>query len=252
MSKHINTENVNKLNIKTPIVVNIDAVAENLPFIEITFHKHVKATPLVDTGAQVSLLNEALYKKLKNAGELRATDITLSAANGTPLIVLGEAIAYFTFRGKECAGKFVIVRKLNMNCLLGMTTLADMGVIVDTTTNEVYFKHEQPECAGLLNKQLTIEPNSQHIAYVRTKCNLFREIAVVEGLANSDEYVVLPSCLNIASSRKIPVYVHNVTNHQITIARNTQLVNVIPIGDNDLEMPTAKKFSKLLFLQKKI
>ena len=72
-----------------------------------------KFRSLVDSGAEVSLMHERVFKSLKNRPKLMRKSINLQTAGHTPLNVLGCVNVDITIGGTVMCQEFIVTSELN-------------------------------------------------------------------------------------------------------------------------------------------
>ena len=55
----------------------------------------------IDSGAQVNVMPESIYKTLKQKSELKPTKVKLAAYNGSQILVIGQCEGKINYRGKN-------------------------------------------------------------------------------------------------------------------------------------------------------
>jgi len=84
---------------------------------------------LVDTGAEVSIMHEKVFKELKGV-ELKQKEVALQSATGSALLVKGVTDLEFKLGQKTFKHRFVVVSNLNRNFILGNDWLEINGAIL--------------------------------------------------------------------------------------------------------------------------
>ena len=74
---------------------------------------------LIDTGSQLTILNESVFQNMRVKPLLNPSKVVLNSANGSSLQVKGEAEITFKIRGMKLTHKFVIVSDLSRSVILG-------------------------------------------------------------------------------------------------------------------------------------
>ncbi len=85
---------------------------------------------MLDSGAEVLLINRRIYDGLKVKPKLSKNQVNLSTAGGTPLYIDGCADITFEIGGLRMSHVFYVVRNLNRNIILGQDWLRANGVRV--------------------------------------------------------------------------------------------------------------------------
>lgn len=87
-----------------------------------------KLRALLDTGAEVSIISNRIFKMLPNKPRLRKESMTLQSVSSTPLKVIGSADISFQITHLTLRHKFYVVDGMNRNCILGLDFLKQNGV----------------------------------------------------------------------------------------------------------------------------
>ena len=83
---------------------------------------------MVDSGAEVSLINVKIYQPLKVKMPLRKINVNLKSVNGEQLKVHGWINLNFLLKGTNLSHTFYIVSNMNRNIILGQDWLIKHGV----------------------------------------------------------------------------------------------------------------------------
>lgn len=65
----------------------------------------------VDSGSKFTVIEETVYQKLQPVPKLLSTDVFLAAYDGTPLVVLGEALVHVTFHNRQFKTTLIVVQR---------------------------------------------------------------------------------------------------------------------------------------------
>ena len=76
---------------------------------------------LVDTGAEVSVMSDRVYRSLRPIPELQKRKVNLQAANGSPLHIDGLARLQIKIGNQVTPHDFFVIKNLNRNFILGVT-----------------------------------------------------------------------------------------------------------------------------------
>ena len=74
---------------------------------------------LVDSGAELTLINKKIYDSLKYKVPIKRKNIALQSANGSSINALGEIELSFKMGGLKLEHNFIVVSNLNRGVLLG-------------------------------------------------------------------------------------------------------------------------------------
>ena len=83
---------------------------------------------LVDSGAQVSLINRKLYNNLRYKPRITKEPIILNSVSGEKLHIDGVAHLEFNMKGTKVKHKFFVTPDINRNMILGIDFLTQNGV----------------------------------------------------------------------------------------------------------------------------
>ena len=86
--------------------------------------KKQKWRALVDTGAEVSVMSEKMYSRIRNKSGLKSTSYALQGAGGKPLNVLGVTTLSFKLGSKNFTQKFHVISHASRNLILGTDFLS--------------------------------------------------------------------------------------------------------------------------------
>lgn len=101
-------------------VITLSEPHDNRPFARIKIYE-VVIKALLDSGSQITLINEKTYLKLKREKpKLLPCPTIVCSANGTELTVLGQVYLPFTFADRVKVIHTLIVKHLSADCILGM------------------------------------------------------------------------------------------------------------------------------------
>ena len=94
---------------------------------------------LFDTGSQATLLNWQTFLKLKRRPSLERINVSLNAANGSGLTVLGKTDLRFDIGGHECVRPTIIVKGLAIECIIGHDTITAEAIVIDAKGKKLIF-----------------------------------------------------------------------------------------------------------------
>jgi predicted aspartyl protease len=84
---------------------------------------------LVDTGAEVSVIHERVFRQIKGL-VLKRSNMSILSATGSSLKVAGTTVINFKLGKKEFKHEFVVVSNLNRTFILGKDWLESQGAIL--------------------------------------------------------------------------------------------------------------------------
>ena len=128
---------------------------------------------LVDTGSAASILSTNVFMNLKNRPTLVETDLTLTAADGGNLNVLGTVDLQFSLENGSFCHEFVVAEVDDLEGILGMDFLEQHNVTIQVAQGVLMFADQQlvrlekdytSLCTRVkLSKKVVIPPDSEVI-----------------------------------------------------------------------------------------
>ena len=95
---------------------------------------------LVDSGAEISLINRRITEHFPEAELFRSTEVTLHTATGTAITVAGEIKLTFRIGKQYIEYTFIVAENLTQNVILGRHCLRRHGMKIDYGTNGLQFR----------------------------------------------------------------------------------------------------------------
>lgn len=83
---------------------------------------------LVDTGAEISVIHQNVFKSLPFKHKLSKTNARLQSVNGGSLSVIGSTEISFYIGNQRLTHKFIVATGINKNVILGKDWLTKFGV----------------------------------------------------------------------------------------------------------------------------
>ena len=157
----------------SPVLMNFSNNS-SATFIKINC-KGSKIKALLDSGAEITVINESFAKKLKLKTTLNP-GVNLIGANNKPLEATGCTILEFEIGQIKLRQKAVVVKNLSTNLLLGTDWLKKNGIIMNYERNNLTLgktqikletKQIQTECVMSAVNNIEIKPFSSHIEWVK-------------------------------------------------------------------------------------
>ena len=211
---------------------------------------------LVDTGAELSLINEKVYKHLKFQPALKKTSIALQSANGSNIKVLGTVDLELKIAGMKITQNFIVVSDLNRNVILGRDFLVKNKVVLyydlmKMRINGAYVPLENDvhvSSISRLTKTFTMKPRTVYLVkaqvrksfYFDSESNYSLEPTEKGFLHNQPEIEINPVVVTLTKSQFFPVQITNNSNKHIRLKKGCILgkiknVNVINTVDTSLK-----------------
>ena len=131
-----------------------------------------KLKGLWDSGADISCMALAQYKKLKVKPHLNRFTNTLTSANGSEIKSRGSARLQFSVGKFNFAHEVVIVDNLKSNLIIGSDIMADHGFILDMAARQIKKNHRVNEIRGdnpigRSNHSFTVEPLQARVLEIK-------------------------------------------------------------------------------------
>ena len=113
---------------------------------------------LIDTGADVSVISEQLFKGL-DVIITKIPSVSLKSATGDRVRVLGEANIVISVGGRQVETKFLVVSGIKTDCILGVDFLHSNRVVMDSGTKRFFW----PDKAGVARaaKAIIVPPRTE-------------------------------------------------------------------------------------------
>ena len=103
----------------------------------------VKVDALIDTGAQVTLLNKKIFDKIQPQPSLKRTSVSVSGAcTGSELRVVGVAKLNLTLGNINILWPVYVCENINIPMLLGEDFLRDNGILIDFSNDRLLVKRK--------------------------------------------------------------------------------------------------------------
>ena len=193
---------------------------------------------LIDTGSELTLLNERVFNRLRKRPSLQKSNIALQSANGSEMRVKGKAILDLKIQGMKFSHEFVIVNDLNRTAILGRDFLISNGARLYFDLNkirirDVYVPMERDihlAANARAAQAIKLKPQTTYIAYAVVKdnkyflkdCDYSFTPAKRGLLLTQPEIKVLPSLVKLKNG-KIPIQVSNTANRTLKIYKGCVL-----------------------------
>jgi hypothetical protein len=217
---------------------------------------------LIDSGANISLVNHAIYERLRPHGRppLRRYATPMVTADGTPMRVYG--CATFDLRVGEDSGTYshkMCVADVGVDMIMGYDFLRKYEAVLDFGGGSLTLRDaEDPQedvasgtgggrCKVVVSRTITVPAGQE--AIVQGKCvGTFNEFT---GLMEPLEKFKQKHCMLVAHAavtagpKGVPVRVFNVSDSAVTLYKNTAVAEctsaeVMHVGDGDLDSLDAR------------
>lgn len=192
----------------------------------------ISCTCLLDTGSNISIINQSVFDALPNRPPLRKTTVRAKTASQDNLPLSGRAAVQFDFCGTRVVVPVFVSESIDVPCLLGLDFLHVCPCVIDIQQSRLVLtpaeavrsvSAEAVSVGNVVVSGHTVVPPGEEIvvrAFV-PNCD-YRGPAVVhpeleiEGL----EFI---SVLVEVSSPSVPCVVRNITTEPISIPKRSEL-----------------------------
>lgn len=178
---------------------------------------------LIDSGAEISTVNYATFRKLSNRPELTPVPFPVTAAEGSLIRTKGMAELSFSLGKQKMTCDFVIVDGVANDVILGADILEKEQLIVDSSNKEIRRKAKN---LAYIGQAITINPNSEALVQINSNVSTLCSVRSCEGIVFPDA-LVQP---NKTGSFKLPI--QNITDQPLRIDRGAN-VGIISLVVND-------------------
>jgi hypothetical protein len=195
---------------------------------------------LLDTGSEVSLVPVTMIGNL----QLEPTPHKLSAANGTPIVVLGRAKVPI-YLGTRRFTVDALVTEHVLEMIIGISWLKEHRakwdfhhnkISIDGVSHTLCSKHENAWCRRVIvAEDVTIPPRSEYVLMTNVA---YRDISAAQS-TNDDEWMTeasepvrglhVPHTLIASDVHKVPVRIMNSTAKPITLKARTVVADMNPV-----------------------
>ena len=195
---------------------------------------------LLDTGAHATLIDINVYNALKNKVPLNKCKVNLSAAEGSPLKVLGY-IKYKIKIGQEpIEYPFIVVSGLNRNIILGRDFIYKNRINFYSDLKQIKIKGSYVPLSNdneinnitRLAASITLKPNTSYLLNMRTNKRFQNEkntplifTPTEQGFLTSLPDVHVAQAV-VSYDKLLPVRISNMSNHKIRLRKGCVLGRV--------------------------
>lgn len=195
---------------------------------------------LVDTGSVASILSKNVFMTLKNRPVLVETDLSLTAADGGRLNILGTVDLHFNLGNYSFCHEFIVAEIDDLNGILGMDFLEQHDVKIHIAQGILMFADQQqvqldkdysPVCARVkLSKRVVIPPDSEVIIpgyAVGVKDTSVNNIVEPFQFLQEKGLLVARTLVN---SENIQFSVANISNKPVRFEKHTTVATLQPVN----------------------
>lgn len=195
---------------------------------------------LVDTGSVASILSKNVFMTLKNRPVLVETDLSLTAADGGRLNILGTVDLHFNLGNYSFCHEFIVAEIDDLNGILGMDFLEQHDVKIHIAQGILMFADQQqvqldkdysPVCARVkLSRRVVIPPDSEVIIpgyAVGVKDTSVNNIVEPFQFLQEKGLLVARTLVN---SENIQFSVANISNKPVRFEKHTTVATLQPVN----------------------
>ncbi len=212
-----------------------------------------KCKVIVDSGAESTLVDYSVAKKLNLIIHEETDSVQYITANGEKLKTLGWSIMEVIIGSYKFRQKCVVVKNLCTNILLGTDALVTHGIILNYLTKtlsvgnvslELFTKGEQFSFCLATSRRVEIKPLGSHVEWVKVPASFIKPVLVQGELLS---HVKVSNGLFEITDGKVPVIMLNQKMHPVVIEKGQRLavaekVKMVNVVSNT---PEAKMLDKL-------
>ena len=201
---------------------------------------------LIDTGSELTLLNERIYDSLMYKPMIIKDKLTLHSANGSDMTVLGRINLDFKIQGLKFNHNFVVVRDLTRNVILGRDFLIENGARLYFDLNKIRIRNvyiPMENDVHLASKvrashHMTLAPQTASIMIAEIKkSEYFSDLKdynfnpTQQGFINEQHELIISPALVKLEQHKFPVQILNIANRTIKIDKGCMLGKLTNISN---------------------
>ncbi len=191
---------------------------------------------LVDTGAEVSLVQKRVLDSLQQRPRISKEHIDLQTVSGNSLGVIGSTMLNFSLGKTKLTHKFFVVTEMNRSMILGRDWLTSEGVrlyydLGCLRVGDTYVPFENDAHISSLvrlTKKVVLRPQTTTLCNGRAKCKGPTRDSLVELAAVERGYVasepglhVVDAVATVGGRNRLPLMLVNSTNKTFTLRRGT-------------------------------
>jgi hypothetical protein len=195
----------------------------------------VKVRGLIDTGSEVTLLSEKLFRQIPVRTKLKRTNINLQSVSGSSLKVIGSSHINFTLGKQKLTHEFIIVKDINRNCILGRDFFNRFSARIYFDLKRIRINGEyipienDIHIASLVRtcRTITIKPYTT----VTTMGKVKRNSTLSEGkydlhlisdcINDQPGFYLMDSLVTVTDNRRFPLCLVNTTGQTLRLCKDT-------------------------------
>jgi predicted aspartyl protease len=180
---------------------------------------------LVDTGAEISCINEEFVSQDKKLNQLEIQKSkfgSVQTADGSPLGIKGKITLTIVIEGRKIVSDFHVITNLKYDVIIGMDILKKQGATINLTDDKLTFsKHTQIRALSTT----IIPPYSERVFHAKIQKPLPTGIQGIcmHGNKLLQLGIYGAKTLSVIHLNKVPVRFINPTKRPVTIYNNTNL-----------------------------
>ena len=192
----------------------------------------VSCTCLLDTGSNISIINQSVFDALPGRPPLRKTTVRAKTATHDDLPLLGRTSLRFDFGGTFVAVPVFVSESIDVPCLLGLDFLQVCPCVIDVRRSRLVLtpsaavhsvSAEAVSVGNVVLGRHTVVPAGEEVvmgAFV-PNCE-YRGPAVVQPGLEIEGLEFISALVDVSGS-SVPCIVRNVTTEPISIPKRSQL-----------------------------
>ena len=207
------------------------------PFVECNFQGTCQPTSLLyDSGSQISLLNRKIFRKIPISLRPKKLPVKINAkgASGGTLKIDGCYLLTLKILGRTIQHVFFVSSNLKGGSpgLLGIDFIKQHHLSLDTVTNKPCFMSNPQQSTAILAKEVYLPARSATLASINVENPGQQALAInVNGCPQIYKNEVL---INADSSKKVCVYLNNVSATAQRLPRGTPVGDLIAVDEEDI------------------
>lgn len=194
-----------------------------------------KYRALVDSGAEISIINKKITEHFPATELFRSTQITLRTATGNAITVVGEIDLRFRLGRKFLQHTFIVAENLTQNVILGRDCLKWHGMKIDFGKNVLQLQNENVPLESeayldslvRVSKRTVLKPQTSSVVWGRfkgqkqlSKKTDFSISAINTGFTTLEPGVMVTNTVTrVSKQKKFPFLICNNTNKTIRLNR---------------------------------
>jgi hypothetical protein len=195
---------------------------------------NVKVRGLIDTGSDITILSEKIFKQISPRKNMRKYSLNIQAVSGDSLKVLGISTLSFTIGKQKLVHDFVIIKDIHRNCIIGRDFLNRFSARIYFDLKRIRINNEMIpiesdiHIASLVRtcQSITIQPYTTLVTQGKIK-NHNSTLEGVHSLTPITDCIddepglqLMDTILTVSNSNKIPICVVNNTGRTVRLRKD--------------------------------